>query len=108
MNPRIPPRSSPLLNAIYEALLAEPRADGIRISIEASGRPMTEDDGAVSMMKSLCWNLTSNGEYIGDGKAILALVHDEHTEATIQADLQVYFAEYHCVVDNDIWIDDDE
>ncbi|HNY30874.1 MAG TPA: hypothetical protein PKO15_08300 [Fibrobacteria bacterium] len=101
-----PPESMPLLCAMHKALSEHPDADGIHVSIEPHAREIDNPDGTVSYMKALCWNLLKDGQDLSD-EPELAVVGEDHTEESILADLDRYFAGCPHLVDTDILIEED-
>jgi hypothetical protein len=100
---------SPLLQKIQDALLSKGnKYTGIRISISKEAHEFKDTKSSeVALMKSLCWNLTTRtGGYLTD--PVLAVVHAGLTEAAIEADLRKFFPGRKAIVDNDIYIDDDQ
>ncbi|QQS03251.1 MAG: hypothetical protein IPK50_13125 [Fibrobacterota bacterium] len=101
-----PPESMSLLCTIHQALLDNPDADGVHISIEPHAREMDNPDGTVSYMKALCWNLLKDGQDLSDDPE-LSVVGEDHTEESILEDLEKYFKGCSHLVDGDILIEED-
>lgn len=100
---------SPVLQAIEAAIVNQGnKQTGIRISItEEPLEHKNPKTGEINQYKALCWNLVNRkGEYVTD--PVLATVHWSLTIATITADLHKFFPGRKAIVDNDIYIDNEE
>jgi putative acetyltransferase len=100
---------SPLLQAIQNAIINQKNNNaGIRISITKAPLKLNNaSTGEFAWMKALCWNLLDEqGGYLTD--PVLAVVRGALTETAIEADLHALFPGRKAIVDNDIYVDDDD